>query len=214
MTLLYIHALTVTDSRGERLLDRVSLDLDAGQVLGIAGAPGAGKPALCRILAGAHPDDVKIDSGRILLGNRDLVVEPWQDRDKRVRQSPIPIHELPLTEPISREACDVGSIVIDRDPAALAEFCDEIAVLCAGRVVERAPSRALIRAPRHPYTQSLLDRDGPEDSLRHTSDGCPFHADCPHAQTSCAQATMRLQMISAEHTTACVQWRTIWPLAA
>jgi ABC-type dipeptide/oligopeptide/nickel transport system ATPase component len=75
VTLLYVHALTVVDAGGRRLIDQLSLHLDGGQVLGLTGGAKTGKSLLCDILAGARPGGVEIASGRILLGDRDLVIE-------------------------------------------------------------------------------------------------------------------------------------------
>lgn len=214
MTLLYIHALTVADAAGNRLLDRLSLDVDAGQVLGLSGGPGAGKSLLRDIVSGAMPAGLEIAGGRILFGNRDLAAEPRLMDDRNVPEPPIPIYEHPSAAPAGRDASDTGAIVIDRDPAALAYICDEIAVLCAGRLVERAPSRELINAPRHPYTRALLEGDGSDFGLGSGTDGCPFRPTCPQSEAACDQATMRLQMISADHATACTRWRALWPAAA
>jgi peptide/nickel transport system ATP-binding protein len=47
-------------------------------------------------------------------------------------------------------------LFISHNLAVVRHLCDEVVVLCAGRVVERAPRDALFAAPRHPYTQALL----------------------------------------------------------
>jgi oligopeptide/dipeptide ABC transporter ATP-binding protein len=48
-------------------------------------------------------------------------------------------------------------ILITHDLEVAAEFCEEIHVMYAGRIVERAESVTLFRSPRHPYTNALLD---------------------------------------------------------
>ena len=47
-------------------------------------------------------------------------------------------------------------LFISHNLAVVRHLCDEVLVLCAGRVVERAPRDALFGAPRHAYTQALL----------------------------------------------------------
>src|SRR5205085_9229461 len=47
-------------------------------------------------------------------------------------------------------------LLITHDLGVVAETCDEVVVMYAGRVVERAPTEALFRAPRHHYTAGLL----------------------------------------------------------
>lgn len=210
MTLLFVHALTVANASGDRVLDGLSLHIDAGQVLGLTGGTGAGKSLVSKILSGAIPTGFDIVSGRVIVGDRDLLPE----NGKPIQEAPIIVYDQGSATPTPRPRKDAASIVIDRDPHALADICDEIAVLCAGRLVERAPSRHLIKAPRHPYTQALLDRSGPQDDLGVMSAGCPFRNACSHAESTCEQATMRMQMISPDHATACARWRAIWPLVA
>ena len=53
-----------------------------------------------------------------------------------------------------RDRC--GVIVISHDIASIAGICDRIAVLYAGTLVEQGGARALVDAPRHPYTHSLI----------------------------------------------------------
>lgn len=210
MTLLYVHALTVADASGHRLLDGLSLHLDPGQVLGLAGGAGAGKTLLATILSGAPPRNLEIIGGRVLFGDRDLL----QENGDPAAETPVAIYDQGAATRAPRRKKDSGAIVIDRDPTALAEICDEIAVLCAGRLVERAAARDLIAAPRHPYTQALLDRTGPENDLGPVRAGCPFYTACPRSDPACLQADMRLQMISDDHASACARWRAIWPLVS
>ena len=47
-------------------------------------------------------------------------------------------------------------IVVTRDPAVAAEAADEICVMYAGRVVERASAQVILSSPQHPYTWELL----------------------------------------------------------
>jgi peptide/nickel transport system ATP-binding protein/oligopeptide transport system ATP-binding protein len=47
-------------------------------------------------------------------------------------------------------------ILITHDLGVVAEMCDDVAVMYAGRVVERGPADAVFRSPQHPYTEALL----------------------------------------------------------
>src|SRR6202007_1409663 len=47
-------------------------------------------------------------------------------------------------------------ILITHDLGVVAEVCDEVAVMYAGQIVERAPGGALFAAPQHPYTLGLM----------------------------------------------------------
>jgi peptide/nickel transport system ATP-binding protein len=63
---------------------------------------------------------------------------------------------LELIADLQREM-GMSVILITHDLGVIAEVCDEVVVMYAGRVVERAPVRELFAAPRHAYTRGLLD---------------------------------------------------------
>jgi peptide/nickel transport system ATP-binding protein len=91
-------------------------------------------------------------------------------------------------------------IFITHDLSLLVELADEIAVMYAGSIVERAPAGALYAAPRHPYTLGLLNSSPPlhgsrvelegipgsPPDLAQAITGCSFHARCPYALDKCA----------------------------
>src|SRR6266576_1428831 len=93
-------------------------------------------------------------------------------------------------------------ILITHDLGVVAEIADEIVVMYAGRVVERAQTRSLFYDPQHPYTWGLLgsiprlDRGkqerlhsikGTPPSLIRTPKGCKFRPRCPHAFDKCTE---------------------------
>lgn len=65
----------------------------------------------------------------------------------------------------------MGLVLITRDLGVVAEHADEVAVMYAGRVVERGATAALLGAPGHPYTRALLASMPPVDAPR--DDGHP-----------------------------------------
>jgi len=88
-------------------------------------------------------------------------------------------------------------VLITHDLGVVAEHADEIAVMYAGQVVERAPTREIFAAPEHPYTWGLLQSiprlDRPRDeplvpiagrppSLIALPSGCAFHPRCPYVR--------------------------------
>jgi ABC-type dipeptide/oligopeptide/nickel transport system ATPase component len=219
VTLLYVHALTVVDAGGRRLIDQLSLHLDGGQVLGLTGGAKTGKSLLCDILAGARPGGVEIASGRILLGDRDLVIEhdepdgaiaDWRPGDSSGNTRVAICRDASVFCDIDRPA-NAGFIVIDRAPTVLAEMCDEIAVLCAGRLIERGPASDIIQAPRHPYTRALLDGCETQGNRGLKENSCPFRLRCQHGTAACDRTSATLQLISADRATACLRWRDLWP---
>jgi len=109
-----------------------------------------------------------------------------------------------IVELISQLKDDFNSavIMITHDLGVVADIADEILVMYAGRVVERAQTRDLFYDPQMPYTWGLLgsiprlDRPRPErlhsikgspPSLITLPDGCKFRPRCPHAFEKCKQ---------------------------
>lgn len=97
-----------------------------------------------------------------------------------------------------RNTIHASFIVISHDLSVLAEVCDRIAIMYAGRIVEIAPVGDTLTHPLHPYTQLLvsaiptLDRKeivgirGEIPDMRDPPSGCAFHPRCPFAFGKCA----------------------------
>jgi oligopeptide/dipeptide ABC transporter ATP-binding protein len=109
-----------------------------------------------------------------------------------------------ILELLARLRADFDSavILITHDLGVVAEVADEIAVMYAGRIVERASKRQLFYDPQHPYTWGLLgsiprlDRPKPKKlasiegmppSLINLPQGCKFRPRCPHAFDKCIE---------------------------
>ena len=91
----------------------------------------------------------------------------------------------------------VSFLYITHDLATARHFADELAVLYAGRIVERGPPAGVLGAPRHPYTQALIDAlpaigAGRRQDIRILGDarpaasGCAFRRRCPYAVDQCS----------------------------
>jgi peptide/nickel transport system ATP-binding protein len=90
-------------------------------------------------------------------------------------------------------------LFITHDLSLLVEIADSIAVMYAGRLIERAPAQSLYRSPRHPYSLGLLNSfpalhgprrrmtgiPGSPPDLRHPPSGCTFHPRCRFAMDVC-----------------------------
>jgi len=99
-----------------------------------------------------------------------------------------------------RDQFGFAVLFITHDLSLLIEIADSIAVMYAGRLVERAPAGALFRAPRHPYTLGLLSSfpplhgpraamagiPGSPPDLRQLPSGCVFHPRCRFAFDRCS----------------------------
>jgi oligopeptide/dipeptide ABC transporter ATP-binding protein len=118
--------------------------------------------------------------------------------------------------------CELGCsvLLISQDLGVVAQVADEVAVMYLGRIVERGPMRNVIKHPRHPYTQGLLqsipslDRGqrlasipGSVPSLAAIPPGCPFHPRCAFAQAGRCDvgAPPPLRPLSPGHDVACVR---------
>jgi peptide/nickel transport system ATP-binding protein len=96
-------------------------------------------------------------------------------------------------------------IWISHDLAVVASLSDRIAVMYAGRVVEKGPTNLVLEAPRHPYTQGLLNSlpsratpgaplvqiPGGTPSLFSLPEGCAFRPRCPRAADVCVHMPER-----------------------
>jgi peptide/nickel transport system ATP-binding protein len=91
-----------------------------------------------------------------------------------------------------------GILLITHNLGIVAEACDQVAVMYAGRIVEQGPVRDVFANPQHPYTQALLQSTislstqelrsiagAPPDLVRPPV-GCRFHPRCEHAMRVCA----------------------------
>ncbi|MGW0661320.1 ABC transporter ATP-binding protein [Streptodolium elevatio] len=120
----------------------------------------------------------------------------------------------------------MGLILITHDLGVVADVADNIVVMYAGRIVERAPVHALYKTPAHPYTMGLLESiprldlkgqdlaaiKGLPPNLTRIPAGCAFHPRCPYVQDICRAETPPLQSVTGEQVSphrgsACHFWK-------
>ncbi|WFU66674.1 oligopeptide/dipeptide ABC transporter ATP-binding protein [Bradyrhizobium brasilense] len=111
-------------------------------------------------------------------------------------------------------------IFISHDLGVIQQFCDEIAVMYLGKIVEQAPVSILFTEPRHPYTWPLIAAAAPPGPLRDAlkkrylvkggppspvdpPPGCRFAQRCPFAVERCRQILPQLGAINIDHSVAC-----------
>ena len=318
MTLLELDDLSVTYriASGEVPAVRgVSLKLDSGAALGVAGESGSGKSTLAMALLRLLPRDARV-GGRILLDGEDILTMKW-GRMRAVRWAeasivfqgaqhglnpvrrigdqiaePLLVHNLAKPDQAGKRvaelleqvglptwrarsyphelsggqrqrvmiamalACkprliiadepttaldvmvqaqvltlikeliaeqNISLVMISHDLSVLADVCDQLAVMYAGRVVEHGPSREVFHEAKHPYTGALaaafptvgdpvsrlapkgLGGDPPDPMDLPT--GCSFHPRCPVALEECATLDAELWPAGDSRTAACVHVR-------
>ena len=111
-------------------------------------------------------------------------------------------------------------LFIAHDLAVVKFFCDVVAVMYMGRIVEQASAEQLYQNPLHPYTQALISAipqtdpsaagkskvlGGEVPSIINPLSGCPFHPRCPLAEEICQQKLPPLEQKSGRqnHFVAC-----------
>ncbi|MFD1861357.1 ABC transporter ATP-binding protein [Planococcus chinensis] len=123
---------------------------------------------------------------------------------------------LELMNDIKRQT-QMGIIMITHDMGVVAEVCDRVIVMYAGKIVEEAPVVELFENPKHPYTQGLLasipklgQRKEKLGSIPGTVPtpgsmpvGCRFADRCPHVMDICRNVTPEMIRIKEGHQTAC-----------
>jgi oligopeptide/dipeptide ABC transporter ATP-binding protein len=109
-------------------------------------------------------------------------------------------------------------LLVTHNLGLAAEFCHNIAVMYAGRIVERGPVDQVIQDPKHPYTQGLLaclprlttkaqriePIPGNVPDLAELPPGCAFAPRCPLVRDECWQADLRLRMVTPGHYARCI----------
>lgn len=100
------------------------------------------------------------------------------------------------------------------------EMCDNVMVMYAGKVVERAPVTELYANPMHPYTWGLMDSmpalndtpkapmatiDGIPPDLRLVGKGCNFRYRCKYALPQCAETVPEMRDLGGGHCVACLR---------
>lgn len=123
-----------------------------------------------------------------------------------------------VMETLGRVQAELGAavILVGHDMGLMAQFVDRLGIMYAGRLVEVAPIRDIITAPRHPYTRLLIDSlpsldtkgglrgiPGLAPLLRDLPPGCAFHPRCPRAEARCRTEKPAVRAVSAEASAAC-----------
>ena len=118
-----------------------------------------------------------------------------------------------------KAASGAAIILITHDLGVVAEVCDEVAVMYAGEIVERAAVGELFASPQHPYTVGLLGSiprlgrraahlatiEGMVPNMAKPPSGCRFAARCPFVGDACVQAPPPLAQLNTTHWSRCIK---------
>jgi peptide/nickel transport system ATP-binding protein len=114
-----------------------------------------------------------------------------------------------------RRNFDTALLLITHNLGIVAEACDRVAVMYAGRIVEQGGAREVFAEPAHPYTRALLDSiislgttdltyiPGAPPSLIDPPPACRFHPRCPSAMEVCASKHPIEVRVAQGHVTEC-----------
>lgn len=113
-------------------------------------------------------------------------------------------------------------LLITHDLGIVAETCDRVLVMYAGRIVESGTITQIFDNPAHPYTQGLLNSiprlatpsksrlpviSGQVPSIRDYPTNCRFENRCPHRLARCAESTPEIEQVSHDHQVSCFGWQ-------
>ena len=131
-----------------------------------------------------------------------------------------------ILELIKELQADIGMsvILITHDLGVIAETCDEVVVMYAGKVAEKGSVFDIFDRPAHPYTRGLLKSiptlntepkstlsviDGMVPGLLDLPEGCRFENRCTFSREQCISNTPRLQAIKEQHQVSCLRWQEL-----
>jgi oligopeptide/dipeptide ABC transporter ATP-binding protein len=169
----------------------------AGALLEEVGLPAAALDRFPHEFSGGQRQRIGI--ARALTVEPELIVadEPVSALDVSVQaQVLLLLQEL-------RQRRGLAFLFVSHDLSVIRWFCDRVAVMYLGRIVEEGPAARVLAEPMHPYAQMLRDASpipdpsrrgilprivGEIPSAANPPSGCPFHPRCVHAMPQCAQS--------------------------
>ena len=121
---------------------------------------------------------------------------------------------------LMKDLCAGGTsiLIISHNLGVIAQLCDQVYVMYAGQIVEKADVFTLFDDPRHPYTKGLLEAvtalredtahlatiPGVVPNLLHLPEGCRFHLRCADCSGLCKMSSPDMREISPGHRARCI----------
>ncbi len=165
---------------------------------------------------GKYPSDLSGGQKQRAVMARAIILEP----EVLIADEPVSMLDMSVRAKILqlmidlRDDLDLSYVYITHDLATAKFFCDRIAIMYLGRVVEIGPTAEIFANPRHPYTKALLKaipepdpelavpRDLPRGEIPDAAApplGCSFHPRCPVAVGECGWESRDLRVLLEEH---------------
>ncbi|MGW3847025.1 ABC transporter ATP-binding protein [Streptomyces fagopyri] len=218
-----MHSLNAVHRIGDQIAEPILLHRKAtpagarrktGELLEQVGLPAARADAYPHELSGGQRQRVMIAMALACDPRLVIADEPTTALDVMIQAQILRLIEQLVSEQ------ELGLVMISHDLAVLADTCDRLAVMYAGRVVEEGPARQVYDNARHPYGKALsaafprigdsasrfaprgLPGDPPDPSA--LPSGCTFHPRCAVALDSCADQDQGLRDAGAGRWAACV----------
>ncbi len=195
------------------LSDR-SLQSQVGELLDQVGLPPARARAYPHQLSGGQRQRVMIAMALACAPRLIVADEPTTALDVMVQAQVLGVLKQLVSE------LGVGLLIISHDLSVLADICDRIAVMYAGRVIEHGPAGKVFTDPLHPYAAALsasfprigdpearfapagLAGDPPDPA--DLPSGCSFHPRCPRRFDDCDRVDPELRRDEAGRAAACL----------
>jgi peptide/nickel transport system ATP-binding protein len=116
-----------------------------------------------------------------------------------------------------KDRLGLSMILISHDLSIIAETCEKVAIMYAGKIVEYGSTASIFKHPMHPYTQGLIKAfpsirgervrltsiPGQPPDLLHPPSGCRFNPRCPYVMDVCKKVEPPLKEEEKMHTVAC-----------
>ncbi|AVH56178.1 MULTISPECIES: ABC transporter ATP-binding protein [Streptomyces] len=218
-----MHSLNAVHRIGDQIAEPILLHRKAtpagakkktGELLEHVGLPAARADAYPHELSGGQRQRVMIAMALACDPRLVIADEPTTALDVMIQAQILRLIEQLVSEQ------ELGLVMISHDLAVLADTCDRLAVMYAGRVVEEGPARQVYDDARHPYGKALsaafprigdtasrfaprgLPGDPPDPSALPT--GCTFHPRCAVALDACVTQDQALRDAGTGRWAACV----------
>jgi oligopeptide/dipeptide ABC transporter ATP-binding protein len=113
----------------------------------------------------------------------------------------------------------MGLVLVTHDLGVVAQTCDRVAVMYAGRIMELTDTTILFKTPHHPYTMGLMESipsnllpggklqpiPGQPPNMAHLPSGCRFQPRCRFATDECRVGEFPLRQVGPKHFSACIK---------